>query len=270
MSTAMTWFLENYEWQLSLLTGFAIMIVSIMLKYISTWLVPEFRKAEALNRAVFKEKMQKPNYAANQSWNRKWSLLYVTAIFGVILPFCITAETQAWWTIVRDCVIILMFYDFVYYLTHRFLFHDNGFLGGPLLWVHAVHHRQHNPCRMDSSYIHPVEVAIGLGLYIGSVFILARLMGNFHVITIVVTWLAFMEINLHNHDRWQVSRFPFRYLAYASELHHHHHARFTGGNFATITPLYDWAFGTLDHGKGYRARVKSRAEPSQSARTPQS
>ena len=33
-------------------------------------------------------------------------------------------------------------------------------------------------------------------------------------------------------------------------MHHNHHARFTGGNFATITLLYDWMFGTLDHGDG--------------------
>jgi len=35
-----------------------------------------------------------------------------------------------------------------------------------------------------------------------------------------------------------------------SVMHHHHHAMFTGGNFATITLLYDWMFGTLDHGEG--------------------
>jgi sterol desaturase/sphingolipid hydroxylase (fatty acid hydroxylase superfamily) len=61
---------------------------------------------------------------------------------------------------VRDIAVILMFYDFFYYLVHRFLFHDEGFLGGPLMWVHAVHHRQHNPCRGDSSFIHPLEVAL--------------------------------------------------------------------------------------------------------------
>ena len=46
--------------------------------------------------------------------------------------------------------------------------------------------------------------------------------------------------------------FPFRWLNYAAKMHHYHHARFTGGNFATITLLYDWLFGTLDHGEGAR------------------
>jgi sterol desaturase/sphingolipid hydroxylase (fatty acid hydroxylase superfamily) len=154
--------------------------------------------------------------------------------------------------VLRDVVIILMFYDFFYYLVHRFLFHDAGFLGGPLIWVHAVHHRQHNPCRMDSSYIHPLEVAMGLGLYAGSIFVLSRILGNFHVVTIIITWLAFSEINLHNHDLWKADRFPFRYLSYMSKMHHNHHAKFTGGNFATISLLYDWLFGTVDHGDSAR------------------
>ena len=36
-------------------------------------------------------------------------------------------------------------------------------------------------------------------------------------------------------------------------------ARFTGGNYATITLLYDWMFGTLDYGTGPRkaARIKA-------------
>lgn len=80
---------------------------------------------------------------------------------------------------------------FFYYLVHRFLFHDEGFIGGPLIWVHAVHHRQHNPGRGDSSYIHPLEAALGLGLYAASIFVPSRLMGEFHVVTIVITWISF-------------------------------------------------------------------------------
>ena len=89
----------------------------------------------------------------------------------------LTIEAQPWWKMAADIVIILMFYDFFYYLTHRFLFHDSRLLGGPLMWVHAVHHRQHNPCRMDSSFIHPLEVALGLGLYVASIFVLSRILG---------------------------------------------------------------------------------------------
>jgi sterol desaturase/sphingolipid hydroxylase (fatty acid hydroxylase superfamily) len=243
--------LGNYQWQLSLYSAIGIAAVTLIGGQIVR-LVPTLKDASRLNDEAYQSKMERPNYAANQKWNRKWGLLYWVAIFGLVLPFCLTGEPQPWWRVPRDILVILMFYDFFYYLVHRFLFHDGGFLHGPLLWVHAVHHRQHNPCRMDSSYIHPLEVAMGLGLYAGSIAVLSWLMGPFHMATIVITWVVFSQINLHNHDLWNADRFPFRYLAYMSTMHHNHHAKFTGGNFATITLLYDWLFGTIDNGQGYR------------------
>lgn len=260
-STFLASLMADYQWQLSLFALVGMVAVPFLMGR-AAQLIPTIRAATQLNRTTLAKKMEKPNYAANQRWNRKWSAFFLAVMFGLILPFCLTAESQPWWRIARDVVIILMFYDFFYYLTHRFLFHNGGPFEGPLLWMHAVHHRQHNPCRWDSSYIHPLEVAIGLGLYAASIFVLSRLLGDFHVATIILTFIAFTEINLHNHDRWEADHFPFKYLNYASKLHHNHHARFTGGNFATISPLYDWLFGTLDHGKSYpaeakRARVKS-------------
>ncbi|MCJ2178132.1 sterol desaturase family protein [Novosphingobium album (ex Hu et al. 2023)] len=245
--------LANYHWQLSLITGLGIIAMVLLGKAIA-FAVPALRVEAKRNTDAYRQKMEKPSYAANQKWNRKWAILFIVIIFGGVLPFCLTADAQPWWQVARDIVVILMFYDFFYYLTHRFLFHDSALLGGagPLKWMHAVHHRQHNPCRGDSSFIHPLEVAIGLGLYVASIAVLAALMGQFHVVTIVITWMAFNQINLHNHDLWETDRFPFRYLNYVSVMHHNHHARFTGGNFATITLLYDWMFGTLDNGDGHR------------------
>jgi sterol desaturase/sphingolipid hydroxylase (fatty acid hydroxylase superfamily) len=235
-----------YHWQLSLFTALGIAAVTIVGKQL-VLLVPAAREAQQLNERAYAAKMEKPAYAANQRWNRKWGLFYWAVIFVAILPFCLTVDAQPAWRIARDIVVILMVYDFFYYLAHRFLFHDEGFFGGPLLWVHAYHHRQRNPCRGDSSYIHPLEVAIGLGLYVGTILLLSRFMGAFHVITVVVTWVAFSQINLHNHDLWTADRFPFKYLNTMSAMHHNHHASFTGGNFATISLLYDWMFGTLDY-----------------------
>lgn len=243
----LTALLADYEWQLSLYAAIGIFALTIAGKYLAL-LVPAFRGEYARNQEARRIKMAKPHYAQNQQWNRRWGPAFMGVIFVLILPFCLTAAPQPWWQVLLDIAVILLVYDFFYYLVHRFLFHDGGFLGGPLMWVHAVHHRQHNPCRQDSSYIHPIEVAMGLGLYAGTIFALSLLLGEFHVVAIVLTWVAFSQINLHNHDLWETDRFPFRYLATMSRMHHHHHARFTGGNFATITLLYDWMFGTLDNG----------------------
>ena len=238
----------HYHWQLSLITMVGIYFTTFLGGKILL-LVPAFREAAGLNKAELQKKMQIPRYRANQALNRRWGMLFMALIFGLVMPFCLTAEAQPWFNMLLDMVVILLVYDFFYYLVHRFLFHDNGFFGGPLIWVHATHHQQRDPCRADSSYINPIEVAMGLGLYVATIFALSRVMGEFHVLTIITTWVAFSTINLHNHDRWNADRFPFRYLNYMSVMHHHHHAKFTGGNFATISLLYDWMFGTLDHGE---------------------
>jgi sterol desaturase/sphingolipid hydroxylase (fatty acid hydroxylase superfamily) len=91
-----------------------------------------------------------------------------------------------------------------------------------------------------------------------------------------MTWVAFSEINNHNHDLWEEERFPYKYLSFTSKMHHNHHARFTGGNFATISPLYDWLFGSLDTGNGWgkfkrepkpdtKSGAKSDTSPAQTA-----
>ncbi len=256
----------QYQWKLSLATAAGIFGINFAARTLARALVPTIGEASRLNAETYREKMRKPNYAANQAWNRKWSLLYLVVIFGGIVPFCVTVESQPWWKVLIDIVAILMVYDFFYYLVHRFLFHDSGFLGGPLVWVHAVHHRQRNPCRGDSSYIHPLEVALGLGLYVVTIFVLSRFMGTFHVASVIITWIAFSEINQHNHDRWTADRFPFRIINTMAVMHHHHHAMFTGGNFATISLLYDWMFGTLDHGEGGKSLRPRNAAKVETAR----
>lgn len=244
--------LEHYQWQLSLYAFVGILAVTFIGKQLLL-LIPGIKQIQRINKEAADKKMSREFYAANQKKNRLWGLLDQIIIFALILPFCLTLEAQPWWKILLDVVVILMFYDFFYYLVHRFLFHD-GPLGGPLIWVHAVHHQQNNPCRMDSSYIHPLEVFLGLALYAASIFVLSRFMGNFHVVTIVITWIAFSEINLHNHDLQEIDRFPYKYLKYMSKMHHVHHAKFTGGNFATISLFYDWLFGTYDVGESYKKR----------------
>jgi sterol desaturase/sphingolipid hydroxylase (fatty acid hydroxylase superfamily) len=250
--------LAHYHWQLVPLLILALVALH-MAAFWTGKLVPAMRVSHELNETTYKQRMENAAYAANQAWNRKWSLLYMVVIFGAILPFCLTLDPGPWWEIPLHMVVILMVYDLFYYVTHRFIFHDNGWLGGPLKWMHAVHHRQHNPCRKDSSYIHPLEVSIGLGLYVGTIFLLSRFMGEFHVATVAVTFFAFSAINVHNHALWEANDGPFnKVLHYVARMHHNHHARFIGGNYATITLLYDWMFGTLDHGQGWK---KKKPEP---------
>jgi sterol desaturase/sphingolipid hydroxylase (fatty acid hydroxylase superfamily) len=242
---------SQYHWQLALLAGLGLVAATAAGRVFR--LIPAIGASHRLNSETLRRKMERPAYAENQRWNRMWGGIYIAVAFGVIVPFTLTAVVQSWPKMLLDTVVILFVYDFFYYLMHRFLFHDSAFFGGPLKWMHAIHHRQHNPCRQDSSYIHPLEVALGLGLFIMTMFALSFVLGGISVVTFVVTFVAFSQINLHNHTLWEADHFPFKYMSYLSRMHHNHHARFTGGNFATISLLYDWMFGTLDHGEGLRS-----------------
>jgi len=242
--------LEQYHGLLALYAYVGVFAASFLFSKLML-LIPALKQTAELNLEAAKERNSRDYYPAVQKKSRRGGLTTQAVNFIIILPFCLTLEAQPWWNMLLDMFVILMFYDFFYYLTHRFLFHD-GPLGGPLIWVHTVHHQAKDPCRLDSSYLHPLEPAIGLALYGVSIAVLSLLMGEFHVATIIITWVAFSEINQHNHDLMEVSHFPFKYLNYMSFMHHVHHTRFTSGNFATITLLYDWLFGTLDKGEGYQ------------------
>jgi sterol desaturase/sphingolipid hydroxylase (fatty acid hydroxylase superfamily) len=241
--------LAHYEWKLALYTVAAI-VASLTVGRYFLFLIPALQKVKRLNLATAKERMKKDYYKRNQIRGAIPALFFQFAYSAVVLPFLLTSTTQPWWRIPVDAFVILMVYDFVYYLTHRFLFHAGPF-GGPLMWMHAVHHQQKNPCRLDSSYIHPLESIIGLTLYFGTVTGLAMIMGTFQVATITLTYFVFLEVNQHNHDLMETDTGSFQYLPSASALHHVHHARFTGGNFGTLSSFYDRLFGTYDTGAGW-------------------
>lgn len=244
-------FPETYQWVPSICALVATIAIPLLAKRLVLQ-VPTFRATQQTNKAIAREKMSKKFYRDIQKRSRKWGLSTNLAIFIVIVPFVVTTESQPWWQLPIDVFVILMVYDFFYYLVHRFLFHDGGFGPGPLLWVHAVHHQQRNPCRQDSNYLHPIETCLGLALYGFTLLALGLLLGDFHLLTIIITAIAFSEINLHNHDLQETDRFPYRYLKYMSDMHHVHHSRFTAGNYAIISLLYDGLFGTYDTGAGWQ------------------
>lgn len=62
--------LGQYRLDLSIYTFVGIMAVSFVGKQLML-LVPAFKEADDLNAGSYKAKMAKPNYAANQAWNRK-------------------------------------------------------------------------------------------------------------------------------------------------------------------------------------------------------
>ena len=204
--------------------------------------ISDLGKMRQLNKEKDKPKWEIEKYPPVVRATQKVGMYCNVTFFTLILPFCITFAPQPLWEVLLDIFIILMFYDFLYYISHRFWFHGQGWMRK----IHAVHHQARNPTYLDAHYVHPFETFVGLTLYMGSIVVLAALLGPFHIATIIVTFLIFFQINQINHTYVDLPRFPYKTLNWMVAKHHVHHIDMHKGNYATITLFYDKIFGTLD------------------------
>lgn len=232
---------DHYNWLGSLLALAGIVTMSKVGKWL-LFKVPALAQMREINRVKDKEKWAREKYPPIVRASQKVGLFCNIALFLLVLPFCVTLTVQPVWKVFLNIFIILMFYDFFYYLVHRFWFHGNG----AMRQVHAVHHQARNPTYLDAHYVHPKETFIGLALYMASIAVLAAIMGPFHLATIIVTFVIYFQLNQINHTFVDLPYYPFKTLSWITAKHHVHHENMHKGNYASITLLYDKLFGTLD------------------------
>jgi sterol desaturase/sphingolipid hydroxylase (fatty acid hydroxylase superfamily) len=142
------------------------------------------------------------------------------------------------WRYALEAVTVVLIYDFAYYFMHRYLFHEWKILRA----VHSVHHAARNPRAIDSLLLHPVETMLGLGLFFGSV----ALVGGVHIYTLGVLFTIYTGLNILNHAGIDVPHFPLKTLGVLAAKHDRHHHSMLSGNYASITPLPDILFGTVE------------------------
>jgi sterol desaturase/sphingolipid hydroxylase (fatty acid hydroxylase superfamily) len=131
---------------------------------------------------------------------------------------------------------VLLVYDVLYYLAHRYLFHEWKVLQS----VHAVHHTAKFPTALDSLYIHPLETLIGLTLLFASLW----LVGPVSVYSFGLIFLVYSQLNILLHSGLRLPGLgPLNAM---HEKHDRHHVSMKRGNYASITPLPDLLFGTAE------------------------
>jgi sterol desaturase/sphingolipid hydroxylase (fatty acid hydroxylase superfamily) len=232
---------ENYNWLGALVTLVGIVVLTKVSKFF-IFKVAALDKMRDINKEEDRKKWKKAKYPPIVKANQKVGLATNLVFFLLILPFCVTLEVQPAWKIFLDIFVILMFYDFFYYLAHRFWFHGQG----KMRQVHAVHHQARNPTYLDAHYVHPLETLIGLTLYLASIAVLAPVLGPYSAVTIILSFVIYTQINIINHTFVDLDYFPFKTLTWITRKHHIHHENMHKGNYATITLFYDRVFGTLD------------------------
>lgn len=169
------------------------------------------------------------------------SVVSITLIFSVMFglsDYLYYDHPVPAWRYVLEAVTVVLIYDFAYYFMHRYPFHEWKILRG----VHSVHHAARNPRVIDSLLLHPVETILGLSLFFGSV----ALVGGVHIYTLGVLFTTYTAFNILNHAGVDVPHFPLKTLGVLAAKHDRHHHSMRSGNYASITPLPDIIFGTVE------------------------
>jgi len=231
----------TYDW-LAALIFFGVLVALSRISYILAFKHPDLQRMRELNREADKVKMSKKRFREAVKLNGKFGLIANVIFYLTVLPFCIDLEPRPLWRHAVDIVVVLLVFDFFYYLTHRFLFH-----GKLLRKVHSLHHQARTPTHIDAHYVHPLETVIGLSLFLFSMPLVAAIAGApLHAVSMAVATLIFTQVNTLNHVYVNLKHSPFKTADYITSIHAAHHVDMNQGNYATLTMLYDWLFGTLE------------------------
>ena len=171
------------------------------------------------------------------------SLTSVAMVYGFAWAFdgrLLTTMGASFLTILAEGVAILAIYDFVYYLMHRYPFHEWTLLRQ----VHAVHHRVREPLALDSLYLHPLENIIGLGLLWASTALVGLLTGGVNIYAFSWAFFVYSVVNILLHAGIDSHTFPMNIMAHLSHRHDLHHTSMRSTNYGSISPLWDRLFGT--------------------------
>ena len=229
----------TYDWQAGLVFLALLVVATKLLKFL-VFKVPALEATRLHNMELWAEKRAMEKYPPIMRATQKSGLITNAVFVFLVCPFFITLTPQPVWKILLDVVAILMVYDFIYYLTHRFLFHGQGYFRR----VHALHHQAREPSYIDAHYVHPLETFIGVFLFVTTIPVMALWLGPFHSVTVALAFLVFTQLNIINHCKIELPYFPFKTLSWITARHAVHHENMHKGNFATITLLYDKLFGT--------------------------
>lgn len=233
----------TYDW-LAAIVHVASFILMMRLSHWAAFRIPEIAEMRTANKEVDRTKMSRDAYRAAVKVNDKWGMYTNWAFYVLILPFSVGFGPRPWWQHLFEIVAVLLVFDFMYYLTHRFVFHGN-----PMRKIHALHHQARTPTHIDAHYVHPLETFIGLSLFLLSIPIVALIVGQpLNPITAAVATLIFTQVNTINHTWTNLPRTSplFRTVDYVTGVHHAHHVDMSHGNYATLTMLYDKLFGTFE------------------------
>ena len=231
----------TFDWVAGLVF-FATLSATTALGRFIAFKLPALQQMREMNFTADEPKRARKAYREAIRRNSRVGGYQALGFYFLVLPWFVSLDPLPWWRYIVDVVAVLTFYDFTYYLVHRFLFH-----GKPLRKVHALHHQARTPTYVDSLYVHPLETLIGQGLYQIGIPVVALVSGApLNVFAMVVATQIFINAGTLNHCWVDLPRFPFRWLQFLTTGHAAHHVDMNQGNYCQVTLFFDWLFGTYE------------------------
>jgi sterol desaturase/sphingolipid hydroxylase (fatty acid hydroxylase superfamily) len=149
--------------------------------------------------------------------------------------YLVSAEASSWWVIALQASGILVAYDFAYYFLHRTLHHKKL-----MRFVHGVHHRARNPSALESFYLHPIELCLGLGLLL----VCSAAIGPVHPAAFLIAFFVYSNLNIIIHAGVELPGLLLKPTSFLTRKHHVHHQDDFNKNYSSLTPLPDLIFRT--------------------------
>ncbi len=236
----MSEFLAGYAWQTALVYLLSVVLMVKIGKALA-FKVPALERMRQWNKDEDRKKRALPKYPPVMKSNARVGLFVSLLLVLVVAPSVLTLEALPWWRYLVDILAVLLVYDFIYYLTHRFLFH-----GEILKKVHGLHHQARDISHIDSLYVHPLETFIGLMIYVVSITSVSLAFGGLHAVSAAAAYVIWSQINVIVHTKFNLDYFPWKTIDWMTTRHGHHHTGMRSGcNFSSIFLVFDWMFGTL-------------------------
>lgn len=214
----------------------AVMMSSGLLLTWSSWAFAHFPLERKLHNQQNPPVMQGAAFRKTAVINSMLSTSIIFGFVGLVGTRLIHTDTVPAWRIAVEFLRALLVYDFLYYFLHRYVFHEVKYF----VRAHSVHHTGKYPTAIDSLWIHPAETLAGMVVLLLSLV----LTGPLHLWSFGLFLLAYTHLNITVHWGLRLRSFPLNLISFMSKQHDIHHKSMRSGNYASITPLPDWLFGT--------------------------
>ena len=239
-------FISNYNYSIPFIT----ILIQIILSQIIIWIFDFCYKCRWLDRYktnknhtwLFLENPQKYQEKISQTYYKYYFyigpmfLIFVFLSNPILSLLDTSIEIPTFLTIYLQANLSLIIGDFFFYICHLIL-HQSIFYK-----YHKEHHGYTNltiHSRLESSIVDYLAETICYGLT-GILFF------KMHVLTYFLLIITGMAIDILDHSGYEFPVSPLNELIFEKSVHHHHdnHHSKIMGNYASISLIYDWIFGT--------------------------